>query len=298
MKKNCRQLLILLSLTLLLLLCIINSNFVMQSILDYTQLFFKKLFPASFLFFVFSSLLIDYGLIEFFTNTLHLNGCIFYVILMSLVSGFPSGSKYTKELLDKGYIDEIDANYFITFTHFPNPLFVFGSVQSILRNQRLTGILFFSLLFGNLSLCFFHRPKKRKKIFLPPLTIKNFSRSLSSAIYQAMKVLITIYGTSVFFNLIATILVHYLSLPIVPYVVLNGFFDLTRGVFETTLISPFFVQAIFILCFISLGGLSIHMQVKSVLENSKIKYQNFFFGRIFGTIFSLFYFFLLSLFLG
>lgn len=284
MKKTYQRITILILLIILLLLYALNANLIIKNILDYTDLFFKKLFPVSFLFFIFSSLLLDYGLIEFINNYLHLNGSTIYITTMSLISGFPSGSKYTKELLEKNLISEKTANYYITFTHFPNPLFVLGSVSTIIKNNTFIILILISLIIGNFITSIIFKTKEEKE-FIPNYKLsESFSSSLANATINAVKVLITIYGTSIFFYLISTIINHYLTLSTYPYVITNGFFDLTKGVFSTTLINNNIIKSLFIIIFISLGGLSIHMQVKSILTNTKIKYKNFFFGRITSTI--------------
>ena len=285
--KNYKSSTILVTLVVLLIFYLMNSTLVIKNILDYTNLFMKSLFPVSFLFFIFSSLFIDYGLIDILTNYLHLNGGVIYVTLMSLISGFPSGAKYTKELLEKNLISEKTANYLITFTHFPNPLFVLGTVGSILGDSKRTFYLLLSLIMGNFILAMIKKPKEEPVFIEKKQSPKNFASSLSSAVMSAVKVLITIYGTAIFFYLIAVIIIHYVRLPVYPYVLLNGFFDLTMGVFKTSLISNKNLQELFLLCFISLGGFSIHMQVENIIFNTKIKYQNFLLGRIFGTIISI-----------
>lgn len=293
MKKTYYRISILVSLIILLLLYILNSNLVIKSILSYTNLFFEKLFPASFLFFIFSSLLLDYGFIDLLTNTLKLNGSKIYIIIMSLVSGFPSGAKYTKELLEKNIITEKTANYYITFTHFPNPLFVLGTVGQITKNSKLTLYILLALILGNLITSLLIKEKNKVIITTNKTTPTDFSSELAKAITSSLKTLVIIYGTSTFFYLIATITNHYLSLSTYPYILLNGFFDLTKGVTATTLISNDILKSFIILLFISLGGLSIHMQVKSILADTNIKYQNFFKGRLLSTFFTIIIFFLL-----
>lgn len=268
----------------LLLLYALNANLIIKNILDYTDLFFKKLFPVSFIFFIFSSLLLDYGLIEFINNYLHLNGSTIYITTMSLISGFPSGSKYTKELLEKKLISEKTANYYITFTHFPNPLFVLGSVGGVIKNNTLIIFILLSLIIGNFITSIIFKTKEEKEFTSNYQLSESFSSSLANATINAVKVLITIYGTSIFFYLISTIINHYLTLSTYPYIITNGFFDLTKGVFSTTLINNNILKSLFVIIFISLGGLSIHMQVKSILTNTKIKYKNFLFGRITSTL--------------
>lgn len=294
MKKNYQRIIILVILVILLLLYLLNSNLVIKSILDYTNLFVKKLFPVSFIFFIFSSLLLDYGLIELITTYLHLNGSTIYITLMSLVSGFPSGAKYTKDLLDKNLISVKTANYYITFTHFPNPLFILGSVNTIIKDNNLTLLILASLIFSNIITSIILKKGEIKKH--QPTTnhpTRDFSKALSIAIINSIKTIILIYGTSIFFYLIATILNHYLTLSTYPYILLNGLFDLTKGVFSTALLSNEILRCLLIILFISMGGISIHMQVKGIITNTKIEYKYFLIGRIISTSFALSIFLLL-----
>ena len=116
-KKYQNKTIIILLLLLLLILYTINSPLVIKSIISYTKLFLTKLFPTNFIFFIMSTILIEQGLIELLSKKIKLNGSIFYVTIMSILSGIPSGAKYTKDLLDKNIISQKTANYLITYTH-------------------------------------------------------------------------------------------------------------------------------------------------------------------------------------
>ena len=79
---------------------------------------------------------------------------------MSMLSGFPSGAKYIKTLLDKGSIDLDEANYLIVFTHFANPLFVLTVTKGIFKNTTLSYIILICMYLSNLILGLIVRPKK------------------------------------------------------------------------------------------------------------------------------------------
>ncbi len=286
MKKNYKSNLIIILLVFLLILYLINSPLVIKSILEYTKLFLEKLFPASFIFFTISSLLIDYNFIEKVSKSLHINGAIFYVVVMSLVSGFPSGSKYIKDLLSKNIISLKTANYLILFTHFPNPIFILGSVSILFKNTRYALYILIALIVSNLIIGLILKPKEKERITYNNKDYQSFSISLSNAIKDSIKTLILIYGTSVFFYLIITVLNHYLSLSLYNYILMNGIFDLTKGIFLTSLIRNDIRKAILVILFTSFGGISINMQVKSIISDTKINYYNFLIGRIFQFIIS------------
>ena len=112
MKKTYKTIFLLVSLIILLIIYFINSEYIIKSFLDYTKLFYTKLFPSSFIFFIFSSLLIEYKILDI----IPININSIYIFLLSLISGFPSGSKYTKDLLDNNSISIEEAKSLLLFT--------------------------------------------------------------------------------------------------------------------------------------------------------------------------------------
>lgn len=293
MKKKYQSNYILLFLLGLLFLYLMNSTLITKSILDYTSLFVEKIFPASFLFFTLSSLLIDYHFIEKIETLLKVSGPIFYIVMMSLISGFPSGSKYIKDLLDKDLISDKTANYLITFTHFPNPMFILGSVTILFPDKTYARYILFSLIAANLLLGIILKPKEKEILPKRPQQEVNFSTSLATAITSSLKTILLIYGTSVFFFLIATIINHYLTLPLQEYIFINGLFDLTKGIFLTSLLKSPLLKALFIIFFISFGGISVNIQIKSIIADTNIKYKNFLLGRLFQFIIAALFFLLI-----
>lgn len=286
MKKTYQRLTIIIFLLVLLTLYTVNSSLIIKSILEYTKLFITRLFPTNFIFFVLSTILIDQGLIELINNKLKLDGSVFYVTIMSILSGIPSGSKYTKDLLEKGIIEEKTANYLLSFTHFPNPMFVLNTVTTLINSKIALKILI-TLILSNLIIAFIFKPKK-KEVYKANSSISNdFSSSLAKAILDAIKVIIIIYGTSVFFYLITVIINKYLTLTVFSHVILNGVFDLTKGLFSTILISNELLRSLLIIIFFAFGSLSIHIQIKSIISNTSLKYKKFILGRILQIMLSI-----------
>lgn len=285
MKKTYQRIIIITFLLTLLILYTINSTLVIKSILDYTNLFITKLFPTNFVFFMLSTILIDQGLIELINNKLKLNGSIFYVTIMSILSGIPSGSKYTKDLLEKDLISTKTANYLLAFTHFPNPMFVLNTV-TILLNKTLALKILICLILSNLIIALIFKPPKKEVIIINDSPSKDFSESLSKAIIDSLKVILIIYGTSVFFYLITVIINKYLTLNVLSHVLLNGIFDLTKGLFSISLLSNKLLKSLLIIIFFSFGSLSIHIQIKSIITNTSLKYKYFIFGRLLQILFA------------
>lgn len=283
MKKNYRSILILVTLCGLLIYALFNTDGFVLDILDYTELFIKRLFPVSFLFLVISNLLMDYQLIQIIQRLFKIKSSYFYFFLLSLISGFPTGAVLVREGLERGIISEVDANKIIMFAHFPNPLFVLNSVNLILGNFRYTLFILGTIIVSNFIIFLFVYKKNSYNNTLSfPL---DFSSCLSKSVNKAIKVLITIYGTSIFFYLISIIITSKISNPYL-YVIFSGIFDLTKGVFNSSVISNVFIRSLLILLFIAFGPLSIHLQIKSILSNTSVSYKKYVLGRFISTILS------------
>lgn len=295
MKENYKNRLILVTLILMLIFYLFNSQYILNNIIDYSKLFLTKLFPVSFIFFIISSLLIDFGIISFLDNVLHIKSTKLYVFTISMISGFPSGAKYTRDLYNKGFISCSDANKLMMFSHFPNPLFIISSLTLVIPNRIITRNILLSIIISNFIIMLFckidgnkYNDSNFKKT--------NFSLSLATGIKSAFEVLCIIYGTSLFFYLISCIILNNFSFSHIYYVLICGVFDLTKGIFSVSLLDNNYLRGIFVLLFICFGSLSIHLQIKSILSDTPINYKYFIFGRIFGTLLAFFTFNLLMLF--
>lgn len=284
MKKINQSNLILLLLACLTFVYLKNAPLVTSQILTYSKLFLEKLFPSSFLFFTMSTLLIEYNAIQKIANIFPKTAAKKYITLMCMISGFPSGSKYTKELLDKNLISEEEANQYIKFTNFPNPVFILGPVSSLFPTKKYSYIILTSLMISNFIISINIKKRKSNTQKIQQTIPRTFSKVLPEAISSSLKTILLIYGTSVFFYLIITIINHIIKLPIIEYVILNGLFDLTNGTFLTSLISNPTLRGLLIVFFFSFGGISVHMQTKSIISDTSIQYKNFLLGRIYQTI--------------
>ena len=262
-----------------------KSDEIVKIIINYTDLFFKKLFPVSFVFLTISNLLIEYNFIQILQRLFKIKSVYIYVFILALISGFPAGAIYIKELLEKDLISIDDGNKMIMFSHFPNPLFVINSISLILNNKIIPIIILFSIIISNFIILLFC---KSKTIYTYKEFNKDidFSNSLSKCLSKTFKSIVMIYGISLFFFLISFIISRFFK-NIYLYVFINGLFDLTNGVYSTSIINNIFIKSIFIIIFISFGSLSIHFQTKSILMNTSVKYNNYLLGRIIGCVISI-----------
>ena len=273
MKKNIKSTLVLTLLFTLLILYIKESNLIIKEYLNYTNLFITKLLPSVFIIYILSDLLINYGIINLLKKITKYPTTL-YILLISIISGFPSGPKTIKKLKEQNYISEEESNKLIKYTHFPNPIFVFSTISLITKNIK---IIYISIILSNLIILINNKPQSTNK--LPNIKEKDFSSVLSNSIINTLKIIILIYGTSIFFYLISVILIKYLNTKKL-YILINILFDLTKGIQTTSLINNQTLKDLIIILLLTISPLNINIQIKSILSDTNIKYKNFIKGRI------------------
>lgn len=290
MTKNIKSTLVLTLLFTLLILYIKESNLIIKEFLSYTNLFITKLLPSVFIIYILSDLLINYGIINILKKITKYPTTL-YILLISLISGFPSGPKTIKNLKEQNYISEEESNKLIKYTHFPNPIFVFSTISLITKNIK---IIYISIIISNLIILINNKPQSTNK--LPNIKEKDFTSVLSNSIINTLKIIILIYGTSIFFYLISVILIKYLNTKKL-YILINILFDLTKGIQTTSLINNQTLKDLIIILLLTISPLNINIQIKSILSDTNIKYINFIKGRVTSCILtSIIYFLLKSIF--
>ena len=287
MTKNIKSTLVLTLLFTLLILYIKESNLIIKEYLNYTNLFITKLLPSVFIIYILSDLLINYGIINLL-NKITKYPTTIYILLISLISGFPSGPKTIKNLKEQNYISEEESNKLIKYTHFPNPIFVFSTISLITKNIK---IIYISIIISNLIILINNKPQSTNK--LPNIKEKDFTSVLSNSIINTLKIIILIYGTSIFFYLISVILIKYLNTKKL-YILINILFDLTKGIQTTSLINNQTLKDLIIILLLTISPLNINIQIKSILSDTNIKYKNFIKGRITSFILTISFYFILT----
>ncbi len=305
MRRKVTSIIIILLLLSLTILILIYSRDVIKTVNFSFNIWTRNLIPAIFPFFIISDLLINYGAVEVVSELckksmnrlFNLSGSASFILFMSMVSGFPSAAKYTKELYDKKLITKIEAEQVLTFTHFSNPLFIIGTIGIIYLNNLKIGVYILlchyltnfivALLFRNYNKVPIRETKPNLGKVIDDIhqkrinSQKTFSGILANSIINSFYTLILIFGTITFFLIITTILNNILQLNSYHQTILNGIFEMTQGLKYTSELSiPLVYKATLATFFISFGGLSVHIQTLGILSNTKIKYYPFLIARI------------------
>ena len=277
-------------------LIILNSTDIVYSVRFSIDIWLDDIFPSLFPFFIISYILLD---LSFTTITNNFLGNFIYklfkikkdasfVLIMSILSGFPSSAKYTKELYERNIINDKEATKLLTFTHFSNPIFILYAIGiSFIGDKKMGVIILISQYLANLLIGILFRDyyvSTNNKIKPLKTPRKPIGIILSNAIKNAIDTLFLILGSITIFLIITTLINKYVNLPVPFNIIINGFFEMTQGVksLKYAFISKE-IKTILAAAFISFGGLSVHLQVLSIISNTKIKYYPYLISRIIHT---------------
>ncbi|MDD3453426.1 MAG: hypothetical protein PHN42_04070 [Bacilli bacterium] len=297
MIKYIKNIIIILLLLFFVVSIINNSNDVMYSINFSFVIWKNSIFPCLFPFFVLSDLLIHYGFVDFSSKMLSpimnklfkINKNVAFIFIMSMISGFPSSARYTRELYNKKLINDMEATKALIFTHFSNPLFILGTISiSFIKNKKiglfiliihyLTNIII-GILFRN---CYVDKLNNELQANNIVKTNNNkFSQILTNSIINSINSLLVIFGTISFFLVITTIIDKTIHINAYYQSIINGILEMTQGIKYVSILNiSLKLKATLITMLLSFGGISVHMQVISFITDTKIKYLPFLTARI------------------
>ena len=254
-------------LTILILIFLIFKNYsiVLTSSINAVELWLYKVFPYLFIMIVINDTLINLGFEKVFKNN------SIYAFVMSLLSGSPTSAVIIGSLFKQGKMSKENANITLMFTYFANPLFLYTMLNAIFGNTNITIKLMLIHYLSNIIIYIIFHKKLEKSQNNSLKTIIN----ISSSIKKAMNTTIMVLGTITFYLVISNIL----NLPLL----IRGLVEITQGLnLLITTSLPF--KEIITMLFISFGGISIHTQIKCILDETDLEYTYFLKGRIYQTL--------------
>ena len=269
----------------------------------------KVLLPSLLPFFIFTKILTSLGYVKTFstcfkniTYKLYKTPPISsYVFLMSILTGYPVGSKLTSDLYNNGFLSKQDAKKCITYTSNSGPMFIIGSVGiGMLLNKTAGYIILISHILGAILNGLLYRKISSNE---PDKKINNNlqvqENSLSSCVMDSIYSILLIGGIMI----VAFIIIEMLNSinifsPINSVIsklgiessitssITNGLFEITRGCLETSTLNCSITLKTIISCFIiSFGGFSTVLQAMAFLKNI-VTYRFFVLQKTTHTIIS------------
>lgn len=270
-----------------------NNQEVAKVIENAINLFISKVFVSLFPMFIINDILISLNIPYYFYHLFnkiflkifHTSGLAAYVLIMSLISGTPSNAYILKELVNDNKLSNAEASHLLAFTYFSNPLFLIMMLNTIFDTNTSIKIIIIHYI-SNLIIGFILR-KQAPTLSNKSLTkkTKETGSMIIKSINRSIQTLLMILGTVTFYMLVTYILTSIISNNMMIKTAISSFLEITNGLNNLSILKiNNEIKEIIAVATISFGGLSIHTQIKSILEDTKITYQSFLKGRIMHTI--------------
>lgn len=250
--------------------------------------------PSLFPFFVCSGLLIYSGFCEVLSKYLqfimkplfNVNGSGASAFVLGIISGYPLGALTACQLYEKNYLSQSEAERLLAFCNNSGPLFILGAVGISLYHNPKFGVILYCIhiLSAFLTGLIFRFYKKND--FSAPLSAVTVEANDTSQIFSivlsnSIQSILTICGSVLFFSVLSGIFFDLLPLTENIRAVLTGIFEFTTGIellSNTTL--PVFNKLIISAGIVGFAGISVHLQVMSIVSKYNLSLKPYISGKI------------------
>lgn len=245
-----------------------------------------------------------------------------YALFMGIISGYPVGAKIVTDFRNNNLCTKEEAERLITFTNNSGPLFILGTVGITLFYDTSIGLLlFFTHLLSSISVGIIFRFWKINKGINESrnsyttdkiISFQSLGDILSKSIMSSIHSVVLIGGFIVLFGLILSVLektylFHLVNLFFVPSFkilgintefiipILTGLLELTNGVVAVSSVINRNLAVNIIICafLLGFGGVSIMLQVLSIISKSDISIKPYIIGKLLQGFLAGFYTFLI-----
>lgn len=307
-----------------------DPNQSIESAKEGLYLWFNVLLPSLFPFILISDLMISFGVVDYFTRCLepimrplfNVPGIGAFPLTMSVMSGYPVGSKITSKIRKEGLVTRNEANLLIGFCSTSGPLFILGSVTIGLLGTPELGLLlliphYLGALTIGLVLGLFNREKHNKKhgnhIMNDAIKTQNKSAGsiISKSVTDSMNAIITVGEFIIIYSVIINIVLQSNGFNLIINVlskitriehqslkaIFAGIIEITNGCSLLSQLNiPLINKILFINFIIGWGGLSIHSQAISFISETDIKPRFYLVSKALHGLLSLIYTYIIHLF--
>ena len=297
MRKYSNNIIVLLCFIILILI-LLNKTLVSDTIITSFYIWFNTMLPSMFPMFILSDILITYNftnylpkkLISYLSKIFNLSNNAVFIFLLSMISGFPLNAIIIKNSFDNKLLTKEECEHLLYFTHFSNPLFILNTVGIFYLNSNIYGIIILiSHILSNIIIAIILRNKNYPTTNYISLNsnCQSFGTTLSNSINKAISSLLMISGTVTLFLILSTLITHIFNLNSYLGTLVQGILEMTMGLSSLSKLNiNNLYKVILSIFFLSFGGLSIHLQVYSSIDNC-FSYKNYFIGRIYQIVISI-----------
>lgn len=216
--KNDKNKIVIILCSFLILYMVAKPSICIASAIAGAKLFFYKVFPSLFSFLVITNIIMHFEGVEFYSKLLGLVLCkplrlpsqCGFVLIVSILCGYPLGAKYTCELYEKNIVDGKTAERLLNIASNASPLFVIGAVGTSMLGSTYLGYI---LLLANYLSCFIMGlilPGRPDMIsvqrFVAPSGNHDFGSVIKESIDNSLKNSLSIGGFVIMFSVVNNII--------------------------------------------------------------------------------------------
>lgn len=247
-------------------------------------LFFYKVFPCLFPFLVISNIILAYDGVYIYSKIfgnllcrpLNLPKECGFVLIVSMLCGYPLGAKYSCDLYERRIINRSTFLRVLNIASNPSPIFILGTVGiSMLNNSYAGYILLFSTYLSCFILGMFLPGEGYKKSFAKAkheYSPINFGNALKASVDNGLSTSMSIGGFVVIFSVITAFVSSKLHLSIgILNKIFLGIIEMTNGCSIISNTDYSLTKKLMIISFIlAFSGFSIITQVYSFTSRHEV----------------------------
>lgn len=297
MKKYSNLIIVILSFITLVLI-FLNKSLISKTIITSFDIWFNTLVPSMFPMFILSDILISYNfteyipkrIVNFISKIFNISKNAVLIVFLSMISGFPTNAINIRNALDKNMISKDEAEHLLLFNHFANPLFILETVGVFYFNSNRYGIIILlAHILSNIIIGLLFRSSNcysTTNYISKNGKSQSFGNVLSESIKKTINSLLMVSGTVTLFLVLSTLIINVFDLNSYLSLLVQGILEMTMSIANLSILNVSdVIKVVVATSIISFGGLSIHLQVFSVLDDT-IRYRNYFIGRIYQALIS------------
>lgn len=271
------------------------------------SLCFEIIIPSLFPFFVCSGLLILSGFCEviakFFSPVMkplfNVNASGASAFILGIISGYPLGALTVCQLYQGAYLSKWEAQRLMAFSNNSGPLFIMGAVGVSIYHSTLLGVvLYVAHILGALSVGIIFRFYKKDNYSAPRSRVVtndlSFPQIYSNAISNSMGSILSVCASVIFCSTISGILLDLVNINGAIKAFLGGVIEFSSGIGKVSALDVDLTIKLLMSAFIcAFAGISVHLQVMSVVANSGLSLVPYVVGKVLHGLFSVGYTFLI-----
>ncbi len=313
---------------------VIFSNSNLTATANGLKLWANNVVPSLFPFFVAVELLNNTNFVYFLSKILdkfmkplfNVPGCGAFPFIMGLISGYPVGAKIVLNLYLNNACSKEEAERLLCFTNNSGPLFIMGTVGiSFYANSTIGLILLITHILSSITvgilLGFISRRNRKSKVEIKnnnesifkknDLKLSELGEILGSSIFNSIKTVLIIGGFVTIFSVVISILQQTKILIIFSSLISNifgfnqdlilgfltGIIEFTNGlnIISTIHIKQISINIILSSFILGFGGISIMLQVLSIIAKSKLSIKKYIIGKFLHGLIAALYTYLILL---